>query len=129
MFEEYAPLLLTVVKMSIKTGISLFLTFCCIITPTFSIIDHYCNMKNFKRIGEKKLRITYPKNHENFKNSKVKILLFLIKKECKFPENFSHTHLFAYFDDFFCFTCSNFFCQSNKLLPEIVTTVYFFLLE
>ena len=70
--------------MSIKTNLFFFLTLCCIITPISGIIDHYCIMKNYKKLGENrsKLRTMYPKNHENFKNSKPKgpVLLVLIKK-------------------------------------------------
>ena len=48
------------------------------------IIDHYCIMENFKKLGKNKnkLRAIYPKNHENFKNSKprVQFYWFLYKK-------------------------------------------------
>ena len=70
--------------MSIKTGLFLFLTFCCIITPISDIIDHYCIMENFKKSGENdnKVRTIYPKNHENFKSSnpRVQFYWFLYKK-------------------------------------------------
>ena len=51
-------------KMSIKTGLFFFLTFCCIITPISGIIDHYCIWENFlKNPGKSKnkLRIIHPK--------------------------------------------------------------------
>ena len=58
---------------SIKTVPFFFQTFYWIITPISGIIDHYCIMeKIFKKSGENnKLRIIQPKNHENFKNSKL----------------------------------------------------------
>ena len=40
---------LTVLKMSIKTGLSFFLTFCCMITLISGIIDHCCIMENLMR--------------------------------------------------------------------------------
>ena len=45
LFEEHTPLLsiiflLTVLKMSIKTGLFFFQTFCCIISLASGIIDH-----------------------------------------------------------------------------------------
>ena len=39
--------------LSIKTGLFFFLTFCCIIIPISGVIDHYCIMDNFKKIGRK----------------------------------------------------------------------------
>ena len=39
--------------MSIKAGLFFFLTFCCIITPIFAIIDHYCNIENLKKTLKK----------------------------------------------------------------------------
>ena len=59
--------------MSIKTGLFFFLTFCCIIFPFFDVIDHYSIMSKFLkhlRENKNKLRAIYPKNHDNFKNSK-----------------------------------------------------------
>ena len=58
--------------MSIEAGL-FFPTFCCIITPISGFIDHYCIMEKFKKksgANENKLRTIYPKNYENFKNSK-----------------------------------------------------------
>ena len=56
-----------------------FLTSCYIITPISGIIDHYCVMENLKKKSGKnknKLRIIYPKNHENFKNCKPRVQLY-----------------------------------------------------
>ena len=39
--------------MIIKTGLLLFLTFCCIISQISGVIDHYCIIENFKKIGRK----------------------------------------------------------------------------
>ena len=64
--------------MSIKTGLFCFLTFCCIITPISGIIDHYSvteNKKNSKK-NKTKLRTIYPKNYENFKNSKPRVQFY-----------------------------------------------------
>ena len=74
----------TVLKMSIKAGLFVFLTFCCIITPISGIIDNYCITENKKGKNKNKLRTTFPKNHEKFKNSKPRVQLywFLYKKEC-----------------------------------------------
>ena len=58
--------------MSIKTGFFSF-CFCCIITPISGIVVHYHIIENLKKNLEKnknKLITIYPKNHENFKNSK-----------------------------------------------------------
>ena len=65
-------------KMSIKIGLFFFLTFCCIITPIFGIIDHSCTTENFKKLvkNTNKLRTIYPKNHENFKNSKPRVQFY-----------------------------------------------------
>ena len=41
-------------KMNIKTDLFFFLTFCCIITPIFGIIDHDCIMEDLKKIQKKK---------------------------------------------------------------------------
>ena len=73
--------------MSIKTGLFLFLTLCCIITLISGIIDHYCIMeKNFKISGKnkKKLRTIYPKNYEQFQEqqARVQFYWFLYIKEC-----------------------------------------------
>ena len=64
--------------MSINTGLFFFLTFCRIITPISGIIDHYCIMEDLIKSGENKnkLRIMYPKNHENFKNSKPRVQFY-----------------------------------------------------
>ena len=61
--------------MSIKTGLLFFMIFRCIIIPIFGIIDHYCNMDNFKKLGENKnkLRTINPKSHKNFKNRKPRV--------------------------------------------------------
>ena len=61
---------------SIKTGF--FLSFCCIISPISGITDYYCIMKNLKKLGENKnkLRTIYPKNHENFKNSRLRVQFY-----------------------------------------------------
>ena len=40
---------LTELKMSIKTGLSFFLTFCCMITLISGIIDHCCIMENLMK--------------------------------------------------------------------------------
>ena len=73
--------------MSVKVGLFFFLTFCCIIISVSGIIDHYCFMENFKKVGKNKnkLRLMYLKNPENFKNNKpsVQFYWFLYKKkEC-----------------------------------------------
>ena len=66
-----------VLKMSIKAGIFFFLTFCCFITPISGIIDHYCIMKNFKKLGKNnKFRTIYSKTFENFKNSKPRVQFY-----------------------------------------------------
>ena len=64
--------------MNIKTYLFFFLTFCSIITSISGIINHYCIIENKKKLGEnkKKLRTIYPKNHENFKNSKPKVQFY-----------------------------------------------------
>ena len=69
--------------MSIKTGRFYFLTFCCIITSISGIIGHYCIMENLKKSGKNKnkLRTIYPKNHENFKNSKPRIQFYWFLKK------------------------------------------------
>ena len=63
---------------SIKIGLFFFLTFCSIIAPVSGIIDHYCIMEKFLKMGESKnnLRTIYSKNHENFKNSKPRVHFF-----------------------------------------------------
>ena len=68
---------------SIKTGLFFFLTFCCIIIPISGILDLYCIMKKLKISGENKneSKTIYPKNHDNFKNSKPRVL-YCNKKEC-----------------------------------------------
>ena len=62
--------------MNINTDL-FFLTFCCIITPIFGIIDHYCifTLLFLKRAGKNKnkLRIIYPKNPKIFRNSKPRV--------------------------------------------------------
>ena len=64
--------------MSIKRGIFFFLTFCYIITPISGVIDHYCIIKDFKKIGKNKnkLRTIYPENHENIKNNKPRVQFY-----------------------------------------------------
>ena len=59
--------------MSIKTGLFLFPTFSCIISPISGIIDYYCITNIFKKSGKNKnkLRTIYPKNHEHFKNNSL----------------------------------------------------------
>ena len=61
-----------------------FLTFCCVISPISGSIHHYCIMKKLKKKKSgknNKLRTISPKTHENFKNSKPRVvLLVLIKK-------------------------------------------------
>ena len=79
---------MTVLKMSIETGLSFFMTFCCIITPIPGIIDNCCIMENFKNLrkNQNKLRTIYPKNHKYFKSSKptVQFYWFLQKKSALF---------------------------------------------
>ena len=76
-------------EMSNKGSIFFCLNFCCIITPICGIADHFCIIENFKKISGKnknKLRTMYPKNPENFKNSKsrVQIYRFLSKRKVIF---------------------------------------------
>ena len=65
-------------KISIKTGLFSFLTFCCIITAIFGIIDHYYIMENKKKSGKNKIKLItiYPKNHENCKNSNPRVQFY-----------------------------------------------------
>ena len=44
-------------KMSIKTGLFSFLTFCCTVTAIFGIIDHYYIMENKKKLGKIKIKL------------------------------------------------------------------------
>ena len=63
--------------MIVKTSLFFFLTFCCVIIPISGIIDQYCIMGKSKKIGKKnKLRTICPKNHENFKNSKLGVQFY-----------------------------------------------------
>ena len=55
-------------KISIKTGLFFFLTFCCIITPISDIIQHYCIIENFKKSG---------KNRTNWEQYTLKIMEIL----------------------------------------------------
>ena len=77
--------------MSLKIGLFSFLTFGCIITPIFGIIDHCCIIEIFKKSGKNKnkLRALCFKNHEKIKNSKhrVQFYWFLQKKVCYTLEN------------------------------------------
>ena len=79
---------MTALKMSIETGVSFFLTFCCNITPIPGITDNYCIMENFKKSGknQNKLRTIYSKNHKYFKSSRptVQFYWFLPKKSVLF---------------------------------------------
>ena len=52
-----------------------YLTFCFLIATIFGIIDNYYTMENLKKMEENKikLRTIYPKNNENFKNSKPRV--------------------------------------------------------
>ena len=72
--------------MRIKTGLLFFLTFCCIITPILVlwIITVLWEIFKKSRENKNKLKTIYPKNHENFKNSKSKVQFywFVNKKEC-----------------------------------------------
>ena len=66
--------------MIIKIGLFLFLTFSCNITPISSIIDHYSIMENLKKSEKNKsklkLRTIFPKNYEDFKNSKPRVQFY-----------------------------------------------------
>ena len=60
-----------------------FLTFCCVISPISGSIHHYCIMEKLKKKKNrgKITKTISPKTHENFKNSKPRVvLLVLIKK-------------------------------------------------
>ena len=66
--------------MIIKIGLFLFLTFSSNITPISSIIDHYSIMENLKKSEKNKsklkLRTIFPKNYEDFKNSKPRVQFY-----------------------------------------------------